>query len=333
MSSVNKVIDLTDDDPTDHKHDSDVWPLPDYQLDEEDVIQVIIPIQSLLKRFRNSMAILTLCDNTVSGNEIKISGHSATQSHSTKTSSRTSSNKSMNAKRSKYGDSVMQTWNAGVGYGGGFDTGIISTNKQVVTAKKKGNEEDTKLMNAFQGIHFCLSANDGIHSETFQYEVNSSRSLLLRYFDKYLRNDSLLDIAERKGLYNSILDSLQGILADDILYVAFLDPSSVLYHTQYLSSGSHDNSNHQSLSSSSSSSSSALSSTSGGMETYLHHLLSRPVQESSSSSTNKEEEPEIVSLRTCHHWLTHLNQQASTFFKLQRSAGNTVDEEFMVRTV
>lgn len=260
---------------------------------DDDEIEVIIPLHTLLSRFQTSISALTSPASATFLQQF----HSAPQPKKKQTS--------------KKANNYSAAWTAGVGYGGSAETGLISASKSVQQAQKKVSLEDNQAIQGFRGVHFCFTANQGVISPPFMNEVSKHRHTLLTHLERRLKNDSLMDIAGRKELYLAVLDTLQSVLDNDSLVTLFLDPPSSLKADAPTTT----------------SSSSSSSSSSGSLLERLKNAVSSITTTATAPASNQE--PEEPSLRTCNQWLRQLQQQAATFLHLQRSAGNTVDEEFM----
>jgi len=305
-SMFDEPIDLTEEDYLPQKNDNHHE--QDDDDGDDDQVQVIIPLHTLLSRFRDSI-------NTLIA---PISSSTAVSSRSQQHSHQKKKTTSKKANNNSYGfgfgfgyganqappSGSSSSWGSGVGYGGSSQAGLLSTSKSVQQAQKKVSQEDSQATLAFRGIHFCLTANEGVISQPLLNEVSKHRLLLLGHLERRLKNDSLMDIAGRKDLYLAILDTLQSIIDNDSLMALFLNPTSTL---------------DTAVSSSSSVGSSLLERLRDAVTTYV----------TSPAPTAPNQEPEEPTLHTCHQWLRQLQQQATTFLRLQRSAGNTVDEEFM----
>ena len=82
-------------------------------------------------------------------------------------------------------------------------TGIISTNKAVNNAKNRLNQEDKQLTTIYQELLLCFTCNNTLLLDNaLLFELNIGKEHLLKSFNILLKNDSLLDISDRKALYH-----------------------------------------------------------------------------------------------------------------------------------
>ena len=258
--------------------------------DDDDQIQVIIPLHTLLNRFRESINALMAPSGSSSSSTVAVSQqqfHSASQGKKKAASKNAANNYGFGFGFGFGGNQVPATssssssssvaWGAGVGYGGNAQTGLLSASKSVQQAQKKLSQEDTRAMLAFRGLHFCFTANEGVVSEPLLNEVSKHRLQLLSHLDRRLKNDSLMDIAGRKELYLAVLDTLQSVIDNDSLVTLFSNPPA--------------------------------SQEAPAASLSLLDRLKKAISVAPTSEPSQQSEP---SLQSCHQWLGQLQKQATT---------------------
>ena len=110
-------------------------------------------------------------------------------------------------------------------------TGIISTNKAVNNAKNRLNQEDKQLTTIYQELLLCFTCNNTLLLDNaLLFELNIGKEHLLKSFNILLKNDSLLDISDRKALYHTLFTLIINICEQSTSHMLpmLIDPMYVL---------------------------------------------------------------------------------------------------------
>ncbi|CAM9922062.1 unnamed protein product, partial [Discosporangium mesarthrocarpum] len=110
---------------------------------------------------------------------------------------------------------ISPKWSKGTGYGGGADKAVVAAGVQ--KANQAEAREDTAVEATLKAVGSCLPGPSEMPAEMPELIRMLRESVLLQSLCSYLRNDSLMDIAKRKGLYVILLDLVQCFSKHELL--------------------------------------------------------------------------------------------------------------------
>ncbi|CAM9660011.1 unnamed protein product [Ectocarpus sp. 6 AP-2014] len=113
------------------------------------------------------------------------------------------------------GPKISSKWSKGTGYGGSGDAAAAAST-QAVAAEAEGRA-DKAMVVIFDALTGCLPATGDSPEHLPELLALVRESSLLQTVCAYLRNDSLMDIAKRRKLYQSLFKLVLGFAQHELL--------------------------------------------------------------------------------------------------------------------
>eukprot|EP00903_Cladosiphon_okamuranus_P008073 g7787.t1 len=112
-------------------------------------------------------------------------------------------------------EKISSKWSKGTGYGGSGDA-AAAAETQAVAAEAEARS-DKAMVVVFDALAACLPKRGDLPDHLPELLALVRESSLLQLVCSYLRNDSLMDIAKRRGLYQSLFNLILGFALHELL--------------------------------------------------------------------------------------------------------------------